>query len=78
MTTERRLPDPIAQADARAQDTFREALVDFFDRGRWDPILVDAYRNSEADLEWEAAKAELDAAITADWTEPELREAWGR
>lgn len=56
----------IAQADARAQDTFREALDARIETGEWSPELVDAYENAEQDVRWEVSKAALDAAITAD------------
>lgn len=70
----------ILRLNEKAQEAFHVALEDSFRRGKWDPILRDAYENAEADLAWEESKAAFDALQDRDedyWamyeTEAEMR-----
>jgi hypothetical protein len=54
------------RANERAQEAFHAALAAYTELETWDNPATDAYLNAERDVEWEEAKAALDAKITAD------------
>ncbi len=57
----------IFAANREAQRRFHEMLDDYLAAdGNWNPILVDAYLNAEKAVEWEVAKARLDALQAGD------------
>jgi hypothetical protein len=56
----------VERANQRAQEAFHACLVAYTVTGSWDNPATDAYLNAEQDVEWEEAKAAMDALQAAD------------